>query len=115
MITESAIELALNYNYIIPVDMNVGINLFGGIKVLLFSAFVKNDCTEIASIFAIECDPEEPNAPHQKECSNFLVTCNPKIYLRSSLDDAMEIIEVLKFVNKFTIPNLTVNLKDAAF
>ena len=115
MMLESTIELALNFNYIIPVDMNDGISLFSGNKVLLFSAFVKNDCTEIASIYAIECEPEEPNAPHQKECSNFLVTSYPKIYLRSSLDAAMEIIEVLKYVNKFKVSKLTENLKDSAF
>ena len=67
MMSESTIDLALNFNYIIPVDMNDGINLFSGNKVLLFSAIVKNDCTEMASIYAVECEPEEPNTPHHYE------------------------------------------------
>jgi len=115
MKSENTPESILNFNFIISKGMFDGITIFSGEKVLIHTAIVKNDCTEFATIYAIECEPEEPNTLHQKECSNFLVTSYPKIYLRNSLNSAMEIIQALQTVNNFTAPDLIMDLKDVAF
>ena len=115
MKSEKTIESILNYNFIVPMRMQDEIDIFSGEKILIYTAIVTNDCTEVAAIYAIECEPEEPNTLHKKECSNFLVTSYPKIYLRKSLDAAMEIILALKTVNNFTAPDPNVDLKQIVY
>jgi len=113
--TKKEIDSILDYNFIIPNKSFDGINIFSGEKVQIYTDIVTNDCTEVAAIYAITCESEEPNTLHQKECSTFLVTSYPKIYLRNSLDDALKIIKALKIVNKFTKIDSKINLKDIVF
>jgi len=113
--TQKELDSILQYNFIIPTFLYDEINIFSGEKVLIHTDIVTNDCTEVAAIYAITSEPEEPNTFHQKECSRFLVTSYPKIYLRKSLEDALKIIKALKVLNNFTKIDPGVNLKDIVY